>query len=384
MPATPLIDFNANATTRLDPRVLEAMLPYLAEHYGNPSSGCRLGKLAANGVRRAREQVARLLGCDPGEILFTSGGTESNQTAFHSAVELNPERSHFVTTAVEHHAVLKPLEALEAKGSHTLSRLGVHRDGQLDMIDIDHIITPKTLLLSVMAANNETGVLFPVEELAEKARERGVFFHTDAIQAAGKVPLNLADSAISFMSVSAHKIHGPKGVGALYINRRTGFRPLLLGGSQENGRRAGTENVPGIVGFGMAAELAAEALDQGAALTRTLRDTFERGIRERVPGTQVNGGESPRLPNTSNIAFQGVEAEGALLLLERAGICVAAGSACTSGSLAPSHVLTAMGLPREQARASLRFSFSRFNTLAEVETVLEILPNLIARLRVAQ
>lgn len=379
LPEDPILYFDANATTRPDPRVVEAMLPFLAEQYGNPSSGCRLGKLAAHAVRKAREQVAGLLGCEPEEILFTSGGTESNQTAIHSALELNPEGRHLVTTAVEHHAMLRPLEALEAKG-YAVTRLAVDSDGQVNMIEVDHILNQQPFFFSVMAANNETGVLFPIAELAERARQRGIFFHTDAVQAAGKVPLRAAEAGVSFMSVSAHKIHGPKGVGALYVNRRAAFRPLFLGGGQENGRRAGTENVPGIVGFGMAAELAAQALER-AAEVRALRDAFERGVLERIPGVQVNGGGSPRLPNTSHLYFEGIEAEGALLLLERVHLCASAGSACTAGSPHPSHVLTAMGFSRQRARGSLRFSFSRFNTMEEVAKALDLLPGIIARLR---
>ncbi|XHR28405.1 MAG: cysteine desulfurase family protein [Chthoniobacteraceae bacterium] len=380
MPADPLIDFDANATTRVDPRVVEAMLPFLTENYGNPSGGYRFGKIAANAVRKAREQVARLLGCEPEEVLFTSGGTEANATAIHSALELNPGRKRLVTSPVEHHAVLKPFEALEARGYH-VARLGVDDDGNLDTSDIDHIISDETALVSVMMANNETGVLFPVGELASKVRERGVFFHTDAVQAAGKIPLQVSETAISFMSISAHKIHGPKGVGALYIDRRVAFRPLFFGGGQEAGKRAGTENVPGIVGLGAAAELAAEALETERTEGAALRDFFERSVLERISGVLVNGGGAPRLPNTSNLAFDGIEAEGALIMLDRAGICASAGSACTAGSLAPSHVLTAMGFSRERARSSLRFSFSRFNTRAEVERVLGVLPGIVARLR---
>ncbi|MEI8235202.1 MAG: aminotransferase class V-fold PLP-dependent enzyme [Verrucomicrobiota bacterium] len=380
MSGAPLLYFDNNATTRLDPRVLEAMLPFLGEEYGNPSSGCRLGKRAANAVKYAREQVAALLGCEPGEIVFTSGGTESDNAALAAALRLNPDRRHLVTTAVEHHAVLKPCEALAAQGC-AVTHLGVDGEGRLDMSEVEHEIRPDTALLSVMAANNETGVLFPLAELAQLARAKGVFFHTDAVQAAGKVPLRASEMPVSYMSVSSHKIHGPKGVGALYVSRRTAWSPLLLGGGQERGRRAGTENVPGIVGFGKAAELAAASLEVGAAEVGALRDAFERGVRERIPGVHVHGGGASRLPNTSNLAFDGVEAESALLLLERAQVCASAGSACTAGSLQPSHVLRAMGHPRERVKASLRFSFSRFTTRAEIDRALEILPGVIARLR---
>ncbi|MEI6561796.1 MAG: aminotransferase class V-fold PLP-dependent enzyme [Verrucomicrobiota bacterium] len=376
----PPLYFDNNATTRIDPLALEAMLPYLGELYGNPSSGCRLGKLAANAVARAREQVAPLLGCEPGEIIFTSGGTESVNAALASALALNPGRRHLVTTAVEHSATLKPCEALEGQG-YEITRLGVDTAGRLDMSDFNHIIRPDTALVSVMAANNETGVLFPMEELAEACRERGVFLHIDAVQAAGKVPLRVAETGAVYMSVSSHKIHGPKGVGALYINRRSAFHPLLRGGGQENGRRAGTENVAGIVGFGKAAELALQGLEREATEVRALRDAFEAGVRERISGVQVNGDPIRRLPNTTSLAFEGVEAESVLLLLERAKICASAGSACMSGSLHPSHVLKAMGFSNARARSSLRFTFSRFNTAAEIAQALEILPGVIAKLR---
>ena len=380
MPPDASIYFDNNATTRCDPRVLEAMLPYLGEMYGNPSSGCRWGKLAAAAVARAREQVAALLGCEPGEIVFTSGGTESITAALASALALNPGRRHLLTTAVEHSATLKPCEALESQG-YEVTRLGVDAEGRLDMNEFEHKIHPDTALVSVMAANNETGVLFPLDELAGVCRERGVFFHTDAVQAAGKVPLRVAETGVSYMSVSSHKIHGPKGVGALYVHRHSAFHPLLLGGGQENGRRAGTENVAGIVGFGKAAELALQELERMQTETRALRDAFEQGVLERIPGVQVNGDRTARLPNTTNLAFEGVEAESALLLLDRAGVCASAGSACLTGSLTPSHVLRAMGCSDARARSSLRFSFSRFNTAAEIAHALCLLSGVIAKLR---
>ena len=376
----PFLYFDNNATTPIDPVVLDAMLPYLTQLYGNPSSGCRLGKLAANAVERAREQMAALLGCEPSEIVFTSGGTESINSAIASAVQLNPQARHIITTAVEHSAALKPLEALEKQG-YEVTRLGVDAQGRLDLTELDRYIRPDTALVSVMSANNETGVLFPISEIAEIVRARGAFFHTDAIQAVGKIPIRLAESKINFMSVSGHKLHAPKGVGALYINRHTRFHPLLLGGGQENGRRAGTENVAGIVGLGKAAELAAQALESEATEVKALRDAFENGVLERIPGTRANGDRERRLPNTSSLAFEGVEAPSALLLLERAKICASGGSACMAGSLQPSHVLLAMGISKEHAKSSLRFSFSRFNTPAEIEAALALLPGIIAKLR---
>jgi len=372
--------FDNNATTRIDPRVVEAMLPWLTDLYGNPSSGCQLGRQAAQAVEHAREQVAALLGCEPREIVFTSGGTESNNAAIASAVRLNPDRRHLVTTAVEHSAILKPCEALEREG-YEISRLSVDSEGWLDMIDFERLICPDTALVSIMATNNETGVLFPIGELAQIARDKGALFHSDAVQAAGKVSIQVSELGISYMSVSSHKVHGPKGVGALYVNRRSGFRPLLSGGGQESGRRSGTENVAGIVGFGQAAELALQNLECEATEVKGLRDAFERGILEQIPGVCINGGIAERLPNTTNLAFEGVEAEAALLLLDRAGICASAGSACMTGSLQPSHVLKAMGFSTERARSSLRFSFSRFNTAAEIAKAMEILPGVMARLR---
>lgn len=378
--ANALIYFDNNATTQPDPRVVEAMLPWLTDLYGNPSSTCRFGKQAASAVEKAREQVAALLGCEPREIVFTSGGTESNNAAIASALRLNSSRRHLVTTAVEHSAILKPCETLKDEG-YEVTRLQVDSDGQLIMTDLDHIIRPDTVLVSVMFANNETGVLFPISEIAKIAQSKGVFFHTDAVQAAGKVPINVSELGISYMSVSAHKIHGPKGIGALYVNRRSGFHPLFLGGGQESGRRSGTENVAGIVGFGCAAEIAMQNLARQATEVKKLRDTFEKGILERISGVKINGAGAKRLPNTSNLSFDGIEAEAALIMLDRAGICASAGSACMSGSHAPSHVLKAMGFSDKRARSSLRFSFSRFNAMAEIEKALEVLPAVMARLR---
>lgn len=380
MPDAPLLYFDNNATTRPDPRVVQAMLPYLAEAYGNPSSASALGKQAARAVARAREQVAALLGCEPREIVFSSGGTESNHAALASALQLNPERRHFVTTSVEHSAMLKPLEALEARG-YEVTRLGVDLAGHLDLDQLQRAIRPDTALVSIMAANNETGVCFPLDAVAEIVRAQGVLFHTDAVQAVGKTPLNLEAAKVAYLSASAHKFHGPKGVGFLYVGRHTGFVPMLRGGGQENGRRAGTENVAGIVGLGKAAELAGEYLAAEATEVRALRDTFEHGVLEQIEGVQVNGDRAERLPNTTNLAFEGVEAQSALILLERAGVCVSAGSACMTGSLAPSHVLRAMGFSTERARGSLRFSFSRLNTAQEVAKMLEIVPKVIEKLR---
>ena len=378
MPDAPLLYLDNNATTQPDPRVLEAMLPYLAGAYGNPSSASALGKQAARAVAHAREQVAAWLGCDPREIVFTSGGTESNHTALASALQLNPERRHLVTTAVEHSAVLKPLEALEQQG-YEVTRLGVDALGHLDLEELERALRPDTALVSIMAANNETGVLFPLDAIGEIVRAKGILFHTDAVQAVGKIPLDLEKIKAAYLSASAHKFHGPKGTGFLYVGRRSGFVPMLRGGGQENGRRAGTENVAGIVGLGQAAELAAS--QHQASEVRGLRDAFEQGVLERIAGVQVNGDRDRRLYNTSNLAFEGVEAQNALILLDRAHLCASAGSACMTGSLAPSHVLRAMGYSPERARGSLRFSFSRLNTAQEVPKMLEIVAKTVAKLR---
>ena len=369
-----------NATTRTDPAVVDALLPFLTELYGNPSSLHRFGRQVAEAISHARQQVAGLLGCEPREVVFTSGGTESNQAAIASALQADSLRRHLVTTRVEHNSMLKPCEAL-AKRGYEITWLGVDALGRLDLRELENAIRPDTALVSLMWANNETGVLFPIGEIAEIVRAKRALLHVDAVQAVGKIPIRLAESKINFLSVSGHKFHGPKGAGALYVNARTRFSPSLLGGGQENGRRAGTENVSGIVGLGKAAELAGMAMAGGQDRVRALRDTFEAGVLERIPGASVNGDPLHRLPNTSNLSFEGVESEGVLLLLDRAGICCSAGSACTAGSIHPSHVLRAMGLTTAQARSALRFSFSRFNTEAEVERVLEILPATIARLR---
>ena len=378
--SAPILYFDNNATTRVDPAVLEAMLPFLTELYGNPSAAYRFGSQVAGAIAKAREQVAALLGCEPTEIVFTSCGTESDNTAIASALQMDPDRRHVVTTAVEHSAIVKQCEAL-AKRGYEITRLGVDERGHVDLRELEQAIRSDTAIVSAMWANNETGVLWPIEEMAAIARAKGVLFHTDAVQAVGKVTINLSESKLNFLSLSGHKLHAPKGVGVLYLNRRTRFNPLLLGGGQENGRRAGTENVAGIVGLGKAAELAMQFLAHEDQSVRALRDAFETGVLERIPGTQVNGDRAQRLPNTSSLSFEGVESEGVLLLLDKAGICCSAGSACTAGSIHPSHVLRAMGFSNQRARASLRFSFSRFNTRAEVEEALKVLPGIIHKLR---
>ncbi len=378
----PLIYLDSNATTRVDPAVVEAMMPYLTQEYGNPSSAYSLGARAGKAVATAREQVAALLGCEPEEIVFTSCGTEANNTAIQSALLNDPDRQQVITTTVEHSSIMKQCEALARRG-YGITWLGVDEAGQIDLDALEKAIHADTAIVSIMMANNETGVLFPMEEIAERVRAKGAFFHTDAVQAIGKVPLRLSETKVNFLSLSGHKLHCPKGVGALYINRRTRFNPFLLGGSQEENRRAGTENVAGIVALGKAAELAADALASEATTVKALRDRFESTLLSQISGTRLNGDALHRLPNTSNLAFEGVESETLLLLLDRAGVCCSAGSACTAGSIHPSHVLRAMGCSTERARSSLRFSFSRFNTEAEVDDAVRIVSAAVEKVRSA-
>ena len=375
-----VIYLDNNATTRVDPAVIEAMMPFLTELYGNPSSAYGFGSQVTRTIEHSREQVATLLGCEPREIVFTSGGTESNNSAIASALLLNPDHRHIVTTAVEHSSILKHCDALSKRG-YEISLVSVDERGRIDLEELERAIRPDTAIVSAMWANNETGMLFPIEEIGVIAKAKGVLFHTDAVQAAGKIPTNLANQGINFLSLSAHKFHGPKGVGALYVNKRARFSPLLFGGGQENGRRAGTQNVAGIVALGKAAELAGQFLTCQDTGAKTLRDTFENNVLKLIPGTRVNGGRDDRLLNTSNILFEGVDAEGMLMLLDKRGVCCSAGSACTAGSIHPSHVLRAMKLSTEQARSSLRFSFSRFNSDEDVARTLKILSEVIAKLR---
>jgi cysteine desulfurase len=375
-----LIYLDNNATTQLDPSVIEEMLPLLKEHYGNPSSGYAFAAKSRRAVDLARERLATLLGCEPAEIVFTSGGTESNNTVINSALQFESRVKHVVTSAVEHSAVLHPCQDL-AKHGCEVTFVGVDRDGNVDLAELEAAIRPETALVSVMWANNETGVLFPIEKIAEICRAKGVLFHTDAVQAVGKIPIRLRDTSINFLSLSAHKFHGPKGVGALYINRRTRFHPLIVGGGQENGRRGGTENVASIVGLGKAAERAAEYLSAGKTQVPSMRDRFERAILERVSGASVNGAGATRIPNTSSFSFEGIESPAALLLLDRHHICCSAGSACRTGSQEASHVLRAMESSGDGARRSLRFSFGRFNTDTQVDRAIELIPKVIEKLR---
>ena len=373
--------FDNNATTALDPAVVDAMLPYLTEFYGNPSSAYRFGARVGKAIEAAREQVAALLGCEAADVLFTSCGSEGNNAAVQSALLADRDRKHIVTSVVEHSATKKLCETLARRG-YEITWLPVDTDGQLDPAEAAAAIRDDTAVVSLMWANNETGVIFPVEEIARAARAQGAYFHTDAVQAVGKVPVRMENSAVHFLSLAGHKLHAPKGVGALYINRRSRFTPFLVGGGQEGGRRGGTENVAGIIALGKAAELAGAHLEAEQTAVRALRDDFEAGVLARVPGTEVNGGgAAERLPNTTSLYFPGVESEAMLVLLDKAGLCASAGSACTAGSLHPSHVLTAMGFSTERARCSLRFSFGRFNTPAQVARGLDIVVAAADRLR---
>ncbi len=369
-----------NATTRVAPEVLDEMLPVLRDHYGNPSSMHSFGGGVGALLKKARERTAEALSCRPDEIVFTSCGTEGDNTAILSALRANPDKKHMVTTRVEHPAVLSLAKHLETRGVE-VTYLGVDDAGRLDLDELRRSLRKDTAVVSVMYANNETGVVFPVPEIADMVRRRGILFHTDAVQAVGKIPISLADLPADFLVLSGHKLHAPKGVGALYVRRGTLFRPFLIGGHQERGRRAGTENTPGIVALGKAMELAAMGIVDENTRVRALRDRLEAGLLSSIPDSVRNGDPDNRLPNTTSIAFKYVEGEAILLLLDTFGICASSGSACTSGSLEPSHVLRAMGVPFTYAHGSIRFSLSRYTTDADVDAVLREMPGIIARLR---
>jgi cysteine desulfurase len=377
-----MIYLDNNATTAIDPQVLDAMLPYLKEQYGNPSSAYTFGRKVARAIDQAREQVASLIHCEPAEVVFTSCGTESDNSAIQSALLIDRDRKHIVTSKVEHSAILRHAEALARRG-YEITLIDVDENGLLDPSTLEEAIRPDTAIVSLMWANNETGVLFPIEEIAAICQRKQTIFHTDAVQAVGKIPIDLQSGGIQFLSLSGHKLHAPKGVGVLYVNRRTRFNPFLIGGSQEQKRRGGTHNTASIVALGKAAELAAEYLPEEAARVKNLRDEFEQQVTARIAGVQINGDREHRLPNTANIAIEGADSEGLLMLLDQKGVCCSAGSACTAGSLEPSHVLKAMGFSTERARASLRFSFGRFNTAHEVSSAADILATAVDRVRSA-
>lgn len=375
-----LLYFDNNATTQVDPVVLEEMLPFLRDFYGNPSSSYAFGKRVDQAIEQARERVAIALGCSPSEILFTSCGTESTNAAIHSALSVDRDSQHIVTTRVEHSATLKTCEILAKKG-YEISWLGVNEFGQVDLTELEKAIRSDTALVTVMWANNETGTIFPIADILQIVKRKGVFFHTDAVQVIGKLPVKLQDTGIHFLSLSGHKLHCPKGIGALYINRRSKFAPFVTGGGQEGGRRAGTQNVASIVALGKACEIAAANLEHEQTHVRKLRDAFEEAVLIEIPDVSINGDPANRLPNTSNLAFENADAEALILLLDQKGICCSAGSACTSGSLNPSHVLKAMGQSDMRARSSLRFSFSRFNTMEEVRLGVNVLKEAVAKVR---
>jgi cysteine desulfurase len=371
-----------NATTRVDPRVVETMLPFFTEHFGNPSSMHWFGDGVGRRIREARRQVQALLGAEfDHEIVFTSCGTESDNAAILSALRTKPDRREIITSAVEHPAVLSLCRHLQQSEGYRLHVIPVDAKGRLDIDAFTAALSQRVAVASIMWANNETGTLFPVEQLAKLAKTLGILFHTDAVQAVGKVAMNLSGSQIDMLSLSGHKLHAPKGTGALYVRRGVRFRPLLRGGHQERGRRAGTENTAGIIGLGKACEMALTNLGDEKTRVRALRDKLERGILARVANCFVTGDPVNRLPNTANIAFEFIEGEAVLLHLDRAGIAASSGSACTSGSLEPSHVMLAMGVPFTAAHGSIRFSLSRDNTEAEIDRVLEVLPPIVARLR---
>jgi len=371
--------FDNNATTRVAPEVVTAMMPFLSEMWGNPSSAYGFGAQVHGHVEKARESVATLVNADPKEITFTSCGTEANNSAIHSALVTSGKR-HVVTTAVEHSANMNFGAYLEKRGFE-VTYLPVESDGSLDLHLLERAIRPDTAIVSAMMANNETGVLFPIEEIAALCRSKGVLCHTDAVQVPGKLKIDVKQLGVDFLSLSAHKLHAPKGIGMLYVKRRTKFQPYVIGGHQERGRRGGTESVANIIAFGRAAELAMASIEDENTRIRGLRDRFENHVLTRIPNTVRNGNKNQRLPNTANIAFDFVEAEAVLLLLDQVGICASSGSACTTGSLDPSHVLTAMGLPPMRARGSVRFSFGIYNTEEEVDYLIEKLTPIIHRLR---
>jgi cysteine desulfurase len=369
-----------NATTRVAGEVREAMLPYLRELYGNPSSMHTFGGQVHRAVETAREQVASLIQADPAEIIFTSCGTESDNTAIMSALLSLPGKRHIITSRVEHPAVHGFCKAMARRG-YRVTFLPVDKLGRLDLQELRDAITDQTAIVSIMHANNESGVIFPVREITEITRSRGVLFHTDAVQTAGKIPLDLKALPCDMLSLSGHKMHAVKGVGALYIRRGTPFTPYIIGGHQEKGRRAGTENVASIAGFGRAAELAGEHVQSGSSSMKELRDRLQQGLLDTCPGARVNGDPLNRLPNTLNISFEYVEGEAILLRLNEYNICASSGSACTSGSLEPSHVLRAMGVPFTSIHGSVRFSLSRYTTGEDIDSVLEKMPPIIRELR---
>ena len=369
-----------NATTKVAPEVFEAMLPYFKEDYGNPSSMHTFGGKVDRNINEARTSVASLLGAAPEEIVFTSSGTESDNTAIWAAIQSNPDKKHIITSRVEHPAVKNLFEYL-SKNGYRVTFIPVDSKGRLDMDYLYENLTDNTAIVTIMWANNESGVIFPIEKISQIVKERGAVFHTDAVQAVGKIPIDLNKIDVDMLSLSGHKLHGPKGVGALYVRKGTKFSPFLIGGHQESGRRGGTENVASIVGLGKASELAADYMEEENTRVKQLRNKLESEMLKQIPNTIINGDRENRLPNTTNVSFEYVEGESILLMMDELGICASSGSACTSGSLEPSHVLRAMGVPFTAAHGSIRFSLSIYNTEEEIDFIIEKLPPIIKRLR---
>ena len=369
-----------NATTRVAPEVFEEIKPYFCDLYGNPSSMHNFGGQVGSKINEARQRVASILGCDPSEIIFTSCGTESDNAAIYNALVTYPNKTKIITSAVEHPAVLSTCRNYKKHG-YQIVELGVNRKGQIDLGQLADSIDNDTALVTLMHANNETGTIFPIEQAAKITREKGVLFHTDAVQSVGKISLNVKETDIDMLSISGHKLHAPKGIGVLYVRKGLKMHPFLAGGHQEKGRRAGTENVVGIIGIGKACQMAQANIDTENDYVRNLRDRLESGILANCPDCFINGDTENRLPNTTNISFEYIEGESILLLLDTLGICASSGSACTSGSLEPSHVLRAMDVPFTAAHGSIRFSFSVYNTQEQVDYVIEKIPPIIKRLR---
>lgn len=369
-----------NATTKVAPEVVEVMMPYFTEYYGNPSSMHSFGGQVAKKIDIARQQVAELLGADPSEIVFTSCGTESDNAAIWGILRANPHKRHVVTSRVEHPAVYNLCKYLAQIGYH-VTELGVDNNGMLNLDELADAVREDTAVVTIMYANNETGVIFPLEEIGRMVKEKGSILHTDAVQAIGKIPINLSESTIDLLTLSGHKLHAPKGVGALFVRKGITFTPFIIGGHQERNRRGGTENVPSIIGLGRACELAKKYMTEEQTRVVQLRDKLENEILKRAPDARVNGHTIHRLPNTTNLSFEFVEGEAILLLLNEKGICASSGSACTSGSLEPSHVLRAMGVPFTAVHGSVRLSLSRYNTMEDVNYIIECLPPIIRRLR---
>lgn len=375
-----MIYLDNNATTSIAPEVLEAMMPYLTTEWGNPSSSYKFGSNLKAAIEKSRGQVAELIGAYPSEIIFTSCATESNNAAINAALKAYPDKRHIITSAVEHSSVLNHCMALEKEG-YKVTYLPVDCDGLLNLTNLEDAITEKTAIVSLMWANNETGVLFPVKEISEICQSRGVLYHCDAVQAAGKTKIDLRETAINYLSLTGHKFHAPKGIGALYVRRKTPFSPFVNGGHQERGLRGGTENVPLVVGMGRAAELARKSLISYDSKVRPLRDMLEDGILKSIPATELNGHKTQRLANTTNISFKGIEAEALLILLDQAGICASSGSACLADSDEPSHVIKAMKPNSISARQMIRFSLGAGNTQSEIMNACNVLRETIELLK---